>query len=164
MDRSIRSGYPYPAGHGQYRNGFEYTQEEDDFRVVRAVQEICRNYGSACRRFTGRSLRTIEILNRRGVDRNEIMVPFYLYPGSGRRERDGSTPPACIAVTRDLSERGIGFRCDSPITDTYYIAEFDSARDGMIRMLLEVCWFKKQGPHDYIAGGRIVRVLDDRNQ
>lgn len=164
MDRSKRSGSPYPVGTGPFQKELDHHEDQVDFRVSQAVHEICRNYGSACRRLTGRSLRTLEGLNRRGVDRNEIMVPFYLYPARGRRSSDGTSPPALIAVTRDLSERGIGFRCDLPITDTYFIAEFDSARDGMIRMLLEVCWVKKQGLHDYLAGGRIVRLLEDRER
>jgi|GEM_PF-1897066 hypothetical protein len=160
MERSKRSGFPYTAGPDRSVKEIESRQEEIDFRISQAIQEICRNYGSACRRFTGRSLRTLEILNRRGEDRNEIMVPFYLYPVSGKDGDDWRDSPPMLAVTRDLSVRGIGFRCDLPVKDPRFVAEFDNVRDGMIRMLLEVCWVKKQSPHEYLAGGRLLRVLD----
>ncbi|WP_437222924.1 hypothetical protein SH661x_003001 [Planctomicrobium sp. SH661] len=137
------------------------TSEFTFLRIADAVRAICDGYGRACRRLTGRDPRKLEFSERRGSGREGMAIPFYLSVlfQSGERYSKGGDSPI-IAVTRDISERGIGFRCDTPIPNCQLIAEFDNPRTGTIRLLLEVRWHRRHSLHCYLAGARIVRVLD----
>lgn len=130
--------------------------------VARAVESICSANESACRRILGQGLEKLEPADRRGEGRNKISLPFYLLPVSSP-ETDPSTgkavTPPLIAVTQDLSTRGVGFRSDTQIPMGQLIAEFDGHRAGRIRLLLEIRWRRRQSLHCYLAGARILSVL-----
>lgn len=128
--------------------------------IAAAVWEICDGYHRGCRRYTGLDIRKMGIDDRRGSGREAISLPFYLtpVPSTSRAEAHASDVIE-IAVTRDLSERGVGFRCDVPLHQPLQIAEFDILRTGSIRLLLEVCWHRRESAHSYLAGGRFLRIL-----
>lgn len=128
--------------------------------IADAVSAIYESYGRACRRYTGYSPSSLEIADRREAERDAVHLPFYLLPltpdEASATSRETSS---IIAVTRDLSPHGIGFRCDVPISAGQFIAEFDSLKTEQIRLLLERRWHRRQSLHCYLAGARIVRVL-----
>lgn len=130
--------------------------------VARAVESICSANESACRRILGQGLENLEPADRRGEGRNKISLPFYLFPVSPS-ELDvvaaNAAAPPLIAVTQDLSTRGVGFRSDTQVPMGQLIAEFDALRAGRIRLLLEIRWRRRQSLHCYLAGARILSVL-----
>ncbi|WP_139228329.1 PilZ domain-containing protein [Planctomicrobium piriforme] len=129
----------------------------DDIATV--IEEIRESYCRGCLRCTGDRADAWPAGDRRSDPRESIAIPFYLSPSS----EDGQpTQAPVIAVTRDLSSRGIGFQCDEPIKGDFFIAEFDSPEAHTARLLLEIRWRQKKSPHHYVAGAHILRVLPDQ--
>jgi len=137
--------------------------------IATAVQAIREGHERDCHYVTGTSLSDLEIADRREQGRYEICLPFYLTPmpqneslhSSGEEMHGRVGNRLFIAVSRDLSPRGIGFRCDEPVPLGYVLAEFDSQRTGCIKLLLEIRWRRRQSLHNYLAGARIDRVLSE---
>jgi len=128
--------------------------------IQKAVESINNANEAACRRIMGQSPQKLEIPDRRGSGRNQISVPFYLFPAfSPGNDFSPRSQQALIAVTRDMSSRGVGFRCDREIPLGNAMAEFDGYRSGRIRLMLEIRWRRRQSLHCYLAGARIVDVL-----
>jgi len=128
--------------------------------IAAAVEAIRDGNERDCQRVTGTSLNHLEVADRRERERYEICLPFYLTPFfQNETLRNCGEDRPFIAVTRDLSPRGIGFRCDEPVPLGHVIAEFDSQQTGCIKLLLEIRWRRRQSLHCYLAGARIERVL-----
>lgn len=144
--------------------GLEETTQaghcDSDISVPDVLDAIQSSYGRGCLKFTGRPLEDSPGSDRRSDPRHAIEIPFYLWPAA-----KADTGFECvrgepiIAVTRDLSARGVGFRYDVPLSARYVVAEFDCAEQGQIRLLVEVLWRHKQSKHSFLAGGRVLQVL-----
>jgi len=139
---------------------FDVTLSDNDEELARAISRILRKYYRGCLHFTGRKLDEDVTNGRRSVERGAVAMPFYLYPcTSGEASsRDWSGSPL-LAVTRDISTRGIGMQCDQPLLRQHYIAEFDCAGQS-ICMLLELRWQLRKCPHYFVAGFRVLHLID----
>jgi hypothetical protein len=133
--------------------------------VAAIIDQIRESYSRRCVKYTGQPPEAAEApVDRRRASREAITIPFYIQSVSQPGDRnvdwsDIALGPEMIAITRDLSPRGIGFHCDVPILERFYLAEFDSTDDTTVRLLLEVRWVCRKTPHHYIAGGRILRPV-----
>jgi hypothetical protein len=61
------------------------------------------------------------------------------------------------AVTRDISEQGVGLIFESPTQHDWLAIAFEQDSED-VYLLIEVLWRKPMGPFEY-AGGRIAQVL-----
>jgi len=130
-------------------------------RIAQAVAAIRRSYDRAFRRYTGQRAARFTQADRRGATREVADIPFYVSPQYEKTSRPlagGDLP--MIAVTRDLSSRGVGFRCDMPLSGGQLIADFDAQAQGRIRFLLEVRWRRRESLHSYLVGARIVQLVE----
>ncbi len=127
--------------------------------IGQLIDRIRSSYSAGCLRLTGEPLP--ESNNRRVDRRSVIDIPFYLRPVDAKgREILDEHAPAQLAVTRDLSPRGIGLQSDHPLKERYYVAEFDCPRYQSVRFLIEVRWQTRRSPHNYVAGCWIVCQWD----
>jgi hypothetical protein len=137
----------------------EITIDHDEEVVARMVHRIRDCHGVAEATFSKRPLSLYRSLERRRSNRTPLDVPVYLYPAGeveGRVQADWQA--AAIAVTRDISEHGVGWRHDVRLNCSHVLAEFDLFGEGPVLMLIEVRWQQRKARHSYIAGGRIVGV------
>lgn len=127
--------------------------------VPQLVEQIKESCGEAYSAFSGRPVSLCKSLERRGELRMQFEEPVYLWPVSLN-----DTVACCqrqqpiVAVTRDISAHGVGFRFDEKIESEYLLAEFDLFGAGTIHLLLEVRWTAREAAHAYSAGGLILGV------
>ncbi len=100
---------------------------------------------------------------RRDVRRN-LAVPVYFRLA---RVRGLSAYCAChaeqsLAVTRNISLRGLGWVHDMPLLQGQYFVEFDVARGEPLVLLVEVCWTLQEDEFCLRSGGRILGVCHRR--
>lgn len=137
----------------------------DDDDIAALINEITDSYVDGCLRATGAALDESPWLqkDRRGRPRTVISIPFYLWPVNGKLPASDTmeTPPEQLAITRDLSYRGVSLQSDRQLEHRFYVAEFDCVAEYNVRLLLEVCWRQQRSPHFYVAGCRILGPLPD---
>ncbi|MCA8995658.1 MAG: hypothetical protein KDA80_01690 [Planctomycetaceae bacterium] len=127
--------------------------------MTRIVRRICFRYRKAIRGVEDFDT-PIEVIERRESPRIPVGIPFLLQPVrfAGRTAySDGDAP--MVAVTRDISNRGIGFQCDGHLACRHCLAEFDACDETVIQMILEVRWSKRESRFSTVAGTRIVGVV-----
>lgn len=99
-------------------------------------------------------------IERRAVARTSVQIPILVTAVSlddqAVRYRRNS---ALLAVSRDLSMRGIGFTHDAPLTGKYAIVTFDLQNGNTASVLLEVCWSTQQRGQFYLSGGRFQGIV-----
>lgn len=117
------------------------------------VTRICQHYGEGCRLFTGEEFPSTGDERRRHF-RERIEIPLYLYALTATEKgyRLLSRVPL-IAVSRDISPQGIGWRCDSPLPSQVLVVELDIVGRGCVRLLVETRWQRKKSRHSFVAGG-----------
>lgn len=139
----------------------EILLNTDALEIAEKIDLICRRYHGACRRLTGRGLGSRESTDRRVAVREPWDIPCILY--QALRTSEGAIPLSeqpGQAVTRDISGRGLGLRCDRHLPGDHAIAEFDCPGQGCISLLLEVRWTQRRGLGDHLCGARIIGVLE----
>ncbi len=125
--------------------------------IPETVERIKDARGVAYSTLSGRPISLCKSLERRGELRVRFEEPIYLWPVqyAGGLAISSQDQPI-IAVTRDISEHGVGFGYDEDIPTDYLVAEFDLFGQGTELLLIEIRWSEKNAPHSYVAGGLIV--------
>ena len=106
----------------------------------------------------------LDYIEHRNCVRGPVRMPVYVTPVAfdGRHaqplEHDGRS---MLAVTRDLSLRGIGFTHDEPLHEAYAVVTFDLLDDPPVSVLLEVHWSNLQRGRAYMSGGRFLAVSEN---
>ena len=89
-------------------------------------------------------------------------MPIYVTPavfdGTHAESLEGAESEM-LAVTRDVSLRGIGFTHDEPLEAAYAIITFDFLDDETISLLMDVRWSKSESADSYMSGGRFVGII-----
>ena len=91
------------------------------------------------------------------------MAPIYVTPVAfdGRYARitdDGE--PTFLAVTRDVTLRGIGFTHDEPLDASHAIVTFDLRNGVRVSLLLDVQWSNFKREYAYLSGGTFIGLTD----
>ncbi|WP_437185034.1 hypothetical protein SH668x_002124 [Planctomicrobium sp. SH668] len=129
-------------------------------QISNAITLICDGYGRGCRKFTGQDLSSTVYGSRREAAREQVLIPFYI--SSMTLNQNGeivSQGEPQIVVTRDISQRGVGFRSDFAVNSPHVMAEFDHQSVGKIRFLLNIRWTRRVTPHNYLVGAFIKRLI-----
>lgn len=106
----------------------------------------------------------LDYLERRDRDRSPVDMPIYVTPAAF----DGWHVRICegvniemVAITKDVSLRGIGFRHDEPLECHYAIVMFDAMDGFTASLLLELRWSNREGGDSYMSGGRFLGIIED---
>ena len=106
--------------------------------------------------------RMLEYVERRSWERSPVQMPIYVTPavfdGTHAESLEGAESEM-LAVTRDVSLRGIGFTHDEPLEAAYAIITFDFLDDETISLLMDVRWSKSESADSYMSGGRFVGII-----
>lgn len=128
--------------------------------IAETVDSILRNHGRERDRVARESSETDYRRERRSGHREPFEIPFYLYPVQKTRHRlDVDLTSPLIALTRDLSARGIGFQVDEHLTGRWMVAEFDSMNGQPYRFLIEIRWSQKKCAHCYRGGAQLKALI-----
>jgi len=65
-----------------------------------------------------------------------------------------------LAVTKDVSLRGVGFTHDEPFLADYAIVTFDLSGEGPVSLLLEIRWSNLRRDYAYMSGGTFLGVTE----
>ena len=65
-----------------------------------------------------------------------------------------------LAVTKDVSLRGIGFTHDEPFEGNFAIVTFDLIDATPVLLLLDVRWSNLPWKYSYMSGGRFVGIAE----
>jgi hypothetical protein len=90
-------------------------------------------------------------------------VPVYVAPATfdGKHaELLGHGETSILAVTRDLSLRGVGFVHDEQLCGAYAIVTFDLLDAEPVSLLLEVRWSNLPRGCAYMSGGRFLAISE----
>jgi hypothetical protein len=90
-------------------------------------------------------------------------MPIYVTPAvfDGRRVeslKDGVSE--ILAITREVSLRGIGFTHDEPFEGDYAVVTFDLMDGDAVSLLLEVRWSNIERGYSYMSGGRFLGITE----
>ncbi len=130
--------------------------------IPETVERIKDARGVAYSTLSGRPISLCKSLERRGELRVRFEEPIYLWPVT--YDEDVATSirdQPIIAVTRDISQHGVGFGYDERIPTDHVVAEFDLFGQGTELLLVELRWSEKNAPHSYVAGGLIVGAVKE---
>lgn len=147
------------------------TSELLEFEVNRhaaaigaAVRTVLRSDSHALKAFFGeyRPGAKAPTVNRRQVVRHAVKIPLSVVPvvSLGKTARQVEETRA-IGLARDISPKGIGIAYDCALHSRFVVVEFDLYGGEEILLLTELRWARKRGPHDFIAGGRLVGVVTE---
>lgn len=149
------------------------TQEQTRFSVhhnIRTVRATLRRLkqselaAEVC--FLGRRSpeRMLDHVERRVCSRSPVQVPIYVtevtFDGSFADLRNDGVG-TIMAVTKDVSLRGLGFTHDEPLESDYVITTFDLLNSGPVSLLLEVRWSNIRRGYAFLTGGRFRGITDD---
>lgn len=105
----------------------------------------------------------LRYLDRRLRDRSPVEIPIYVTPAAF----DGWHVKPCdnvereiLAITKDVSLRGVGFRHDELLEGHYAIVVFDLIDDLPVSLLLEIRWLNLQRTDFYLSGGRFIGITE----
>jgi hypothetical protein len=134
-------------------------------QIADAVCSVHRSYELMCgackdgsRQAAGRKLQ--RGAERRTAPRVAVCIPFELQPVSLSAGRPVPCGPRQSAVTRDLSDHGVGFRHDAPLPGGYAVATFDVFGQP-VHLLLQQRWAIQQAEHAHLCGARFVALLGE---
>ena len=107
--------------------------------------------------------RMLEYVERRDRDRGPVQMPIYVTPAAfdGRHVEpleDGES--VMLAVTTDVSLRGVGFTHDEPFQADYAIVTFDLLNEDPVSLLLEVRWSNLERCNSYLSGGGFLGITE----
>jgi hypothetical protein len=142
-----------------------FSIRRDSRSVREAIRRVRNSDGVATLRLFGSrmSQRALDYVDRRVWNRDCVRMPVYLVPvifeGQHADPTDHSEPPM-IAVTRDLSLRGIGFTHDEPLHGDHAIVTFDLLGDRPVSLLLDLRWRNLRRGSAYLSGGRFLAVSE----
>jgi len=105
----------------------------------------------------------LDHVERLASSRDSVQMPVYLVPvtfdGQYAHPIDhGGT--SMLAVTRDVSLRGLGFIHDEPLHGDYAIVTFDLLGDRPVSLLLSVRWRNLRRGSAYLSGGRFLAICE----
>lgn len=119
-----------------------------------AVRRLRKGHSEARSDFRKRLLsRRQKVAERRKDLRQPLHVPVYLTPCLVKNGLASCVGETIMGVTRDVSDNGVGFGFDQPVTSSHLIAEFDIYGRGPVKMLVEIRWIEKKSAHAFVAGG-----------
>ncbi len=112
-----------------------------------------------------RPSRMLSYLDRRNRARTSVELPIYVaeveFDGQAVHWPDDE-PREQLALTRDVSLRGIGLAHDSPLSADYAVVTFDLFDGQSISLLLDVRWANIERGFQYLSGGRFVGIVDSK--
>ena len=137
-----------------------------DLRTVRKIlRRIRHSQRLADLNLFGRRTpaRMLDYIERRDRDRSPVQMLIYVTPAAfdGRNVEpleDGECE--MLAVTRDVSLRGVGFTHDEPFQAHYAIVTFDLLDEDAVSLLLEVRWSNLESDNLYMSGGRFLGITE----
>ena len=136
-----------------------------DLRTIREIlQRIRQSDRLAPFNLFGRRspVRMLDYLERRAMDRQSVQIPIYVTAAQfdGRyAELLAFDNAEFLAITRDVSLRGIGFTHDEPFDADYAIVTLDVFDAQSVSLLLEIRWSNlEQRCSEYMSGGRFVGI------
>ena len=105
----------------------------------------------------------LDYIERRTSDRSRQQMTIYVTPavfdGSYVEPlEDGEN--VMLAVTKDVSLRGVGFTHDEPFQADYAIVTFDLLNEDPVSLLLEVRWSNPQRCNLYMSGGIFLGITE----
>ena len=65
-----------------------------------------------------------------------------------------------LAVTKDVSLRGIGFTHDEPLEAQHLLVTFDLLNEESAWLLLEIRWANRGEFSSYMSGGRFLGIVE----
>lgn len=97
---------------------------------------------------------------RRREVRRSLRVPVYFRPVQvrGLSVMVNAASPTYLAVTQNISLRGLGWIHDAPLPPAKYLVEFDISGGAPLQLLLEVCWTVQEDEFAFRSGGRILGI------
>lgn len=124
---------------------------------VRTVREILRRIRGDQR------LLAHDLVGNRAHGRAPVQMPIYVTPAAfdGICVEPLEGPEnVMLAVTRDVSLRGVGFTHDEPFLADYAIVTFDLWGEGPVSLLLEIRWSNLGKNHAYMSGGTFLGITE----
>jgi hypothetical protein len=137
-----------------------------DVRTVRkTLQRIRESDYLAHVRLFGRpaSSRTLERIERCRRDRGSVRMPVYVTPATfdGRYAAPlEDHQDAILAITKDVSLRGVAFTHDEPVRGDCAIVTFDLLDEEPVSLLLEIRWSNAWKGGSRLSGGRFLAVVE----
>lgn len=105
----------------------------------------------------------LDYLERRHRERSPVEMPIYVTPAAF----DGLHTRICegveremLAITKDVSLRGIGFRHDELLEGHYAIVMFDVMDCMPASLLLEIRWSNLERDDSLMSGGRFLGIVE----
>ena len=138
-------------------------------RNLRAVRDLLQRVRQSVRQadssLFGRPSqdRMLEYVERRGRGRSATTTPIYVTPAVfDGRDVEPLEAGACgmLAVTNDVSLRGVGFTHDEPFEADYAIVTFDLMDGPSVTLLLEVRWANLKRGYSYMSGDRFLGITE----
>ena len=137
-----------------------------DLRIVRnTLKQFRRSQRLADLGPFGRrtAARTLEYVEHRSHRRMPVQMPIYVTPatfdGKYAESLEGAESEM-LAVTKNVSLRGIGFTHDEPLESDYAIITFDLLEDKSVSLLLHVRWSQPEWGYSYMSGGTFVGIIE----
>lgn len=105
----------------------------------------------------------MDCLDRRYEDRSPLEMPIYVVPAvfDGRYAElieGGATE--MLAMTRDVSLRGVGFLHDEPLEGNHAVITWDLLDGRPVSLLLVVRWSNIERNGSYMSGGRFLGITE----
>ena len=137
-----------------------------DPQTVRDVlRRVRNNDGLVTLHLFGRHTpeKMLDYVERRDSSRASVQMLVYLVPvtfdGQYADPIDHGKS-SMIAVTRDISLRGIAFTHDESLHGDHAIVTFDLLDDSPVSLLLSVRWRNRRRGSAYFSGGRFLAVSE----
>lgn len=111
--------------------------------------------------------RMLDRMERLGCDRWATRIVAYVTPATfdGQyAEPLGDAGGSILAVTKDMSLRGIGFSHTEAIRGHYAIVTFELTDDDPVSLLLEIRWSNVPSGGAQMSGGMFIGVTDTPGQ
>lgn len=104
----------------------------------------------------------LDYVDRRDSSRDPVRMPVYVVPVffDGQYANPIQPGKTIIAVTRDVSLRGIGFTHDEPFEGDYAVVTFDLLNEQPVSLLLSVRWRNLRRGSAYASGGRFLAISE----
>lgn len=149
---------------GTARKQPQLLVRRDFVAVRRLVRRTKANLRLADLCLFGRQNRTrvIDYLDRRECDRSRVEIPVFVTPAAfdGRYAEPLRDQYEILAVTRDVSRKGLGLMHDEPLGCDYAIVAIDLLDGQPASILLEVRWSNVEKDDMYMSGGRFYGIAE----
>ena len=109
-----------------------------------------------------KAVQTLDYLERRSINHASVELPIYVMPVDfdGRHTHNMEEAECILAITKDVSLRGIGFTHDEPFEAHYAIVTFDLLDNNAVELLLEVRWSNRKTGLSQMSGGIFLGVVE----